>query len=304
MDIVQLYQDYGVDFKSEGHKHCRPGWVNTECPFCTGNPGYHLGYEINNDHYFCWRCGWHPVDFTVSKLLNINTKETERILKSYGLLIPGRVKTPAIKTGEKPHRMPSNTTPLQKIHKKYLESRGFDYKYLEQFWGLVGTNEISGLDGISYKWRIIAPVIWDQQAVSFISRDVTNKSGLRYITCPKEREVIHHKHIVYGKQELWNKTGICVEGITDVWRFGKMAFCTFGIEYKNQQVRVIAKHFKRVFVAFDDDPQAVKQAKKLIADLKFRGVEAIFVPIVGDPASMDQKEANYLVSQFITNQYI
>jgi DNA primase len=89
-----------------------------------------------------------------------------------------------------------------------------------------------------------------------------------------------------------------------VWRFGKISFCTFGIEYTRQQVRVIAKNFKRVFVAYDDDPQAVKQAKKLIADLKFRGVEAIFIPIVGDPANMSQKEANYLISQFITNQYI
>ena len=42
MDIVQLYQDHNVDFMTEGHPHCRPGWVNTVCPFCTGNPGYHL----------------------------------------------------------------------------------------------------------------------------------------------------------------------------------------------------------------------------------------------------------------------
>lgn len=46
MDIVRLYHDYGVDHRTEGHKHCRPGWVNTECPFCEGNKGFHLGWNI------------------------------------------------------------------------------------------------------------------------------------------------------------------------------------------------------------------------------------------------------------------
>lgn len=37
MDIVRLYQDYGVDHRTEGHKHCRPGQclqiINIRCIF-------------------------------------------------------------------------------------------------------------------------------------------------------------------------------------------------------------------------------------------------------------------------------
>jgi len=55
--------------------------------------------------------------------------------------------------------------------------------------------------------------------------------------------------------------------------------------------------FKRIFVVYDDDPQAIVQAKKLIAELMFRGVEAIRVSIVGDPGSMKQDEADYFVKQ-------
>ena len=44
MDILSLYQEHGVMIADEGHKHSRPGWVQTTCPFCTGHEGYHLGY--------------------------------------------------------------------------------------------------------------------------------------------------------------------------------------------------------------------------------------------------------------------
>jgi len=102
---------------------------------------------------------------------------------------------------------------------------------------------------------------------------------------------------LYGKQEYWTDTGICVEGPTDVWRFGFQAFATSGIKYTPAQVRVIAKTFKRIFVVYDDDPQAVIQAKKLVAELQFRGLKAIRVTIEGDPGSMKQDEADYFVKQ-------
>jgi hypothetical protein len=51
MDIIGLYRDFGIEHRTEGHKHCRPGWVNTECPFCTGNAGLHLGWHIEEEYY-------------------------------------------------------------------------------------------------------------------------------------------------------------------------------------------------------------------------------------------------------------
>jgi DNA primase len=299
MDIVQLYQDYSIDFKTEGHKHCRPGWANVPCPFCTGNAGYHLGYEINGNYFYCWRCGWHAIPYTISKLLGIPVQEAERIIKNYGLLIPTTVKDPVIKTGLKPYIMPSNTEPLTKQHRRYLESRGFDADLITQTWALVGTGPISFLDGLSFKFRIIAPVVWETQAVSFVSRDITNKQSRKYMVCPKEREIVFHKHILYGRQEHWKDTGICVEGPTDVWRLGPNAFATFGIKYTSTQIRQIAKYFKTVPVVYDDDPQAVVQANKLVAELKFRGVDAFRVDIEGDPGGMKQEDADYLVKQLI-----
>lgn len=296
MDIIQLYQDHSVNFLTEGHKHCRPGWVNTPCPHCEGNVGYHLGYNIQGNFYTCWRCGWHPISNTVAKLLHISERQAREIIKQYGLLIP---KTQPLKTPIriKEHRLPSETGPLSIAHVRYLQSRGFDPDKLINDWHLLGTSPISKLDNISYKYRIIIPYFWDQQQVSFDSRDITGKHPAKYLACPGDRELIPHKDILYGKQEYWTDTGICVEGPTDVWRFGFQAFATSGIKYTPAQVRVIAKTFKRIFVVYDDDPQAVIQAKKLVAELQFRGLKAIRVTIEGDPGSMKQDEADYFVKQ-------
>jgi DNA primase len=192
--------------------------------------------------------------------------------------------------------------PLQSNHRHYLESRDFDPDLLEREWNLLGTGPYSVLDHINYKHRIIIPFFWDGEEVSFDSRDITDKDPGRYKACPKDRELIPHKNILYGKQSQWKDTGICVEGPTDVWRLGVHSFATSGIKYTSKQVRLMSKSFKRIWVMFDNDPQAIIQAKKLTAELRFRGVEAMLIEsiIASDPGSMKQKDANYLIKQLIT----
>jgi len=298
MNILQLYQDYSIDHATEGHHHCSPGWVHTACPFCTGNPGLHLGYNLNDDYFVCWRCSWHPVSKTIAKLLNINEKAAKALIKQYG----GHTQTnkPKITIRKKAHTLPSGITALTSSHKQYLRGRGFDADRLEREWGLLSTGPISKLDGIDYRFRIIVPIRWDGIQVSFQGRDATDKHLKKYMACPKDRELIPHKEILYGKQSDWGSTGICVEGVTDVWRLGTAAFATFGIKYTPKQLRIIAKSFERVAIVFDDDPQAIEQAYKLVADLEFRGVEAFRIPIVGDPGGMEQEEADYLLKQILS----
>lgn len=299
MDIIQLYRDFSVDHVTEGNKHSRPGWVNTPCPFCRGNSGYHLGYNLNEDHFYCWRCGWKPIVKTVAALISVSERETEQIIKLYGLAIRRRTKEAANKIE---FQLPSRCGPLERSHRKYLEGRNFDPEKLEAEWGLLGTSVVSKLkkgDGtpIDYRRRIVIPFRWNGETVSFDSRDITGKAMEKYLACPKERELLEHKRIVYGNQEKWEKTGLCVEGPTDVWRMGPRSFATSGIKFTPAQLRVIANSFKRVFVLYDEDPQAVIQARKLVKELRMRGVECKRIPITGDPGGMPQDEADYLVKQ-------
>lgn len=294
MNILQFFQDYKIQYQTEGHKHCRPGWINTSCPFCSGNTGLHLGATLNGSHFYCWRCGWHPTQEVISKLLNIHKEKAKQIVREYNMLVEASAQ-PAIKIRTKAHKLPSGICPLLPQHTNYLKQRKFDPTYLEKQWGLLGTGPISLLDEINYRHRIIAPIIWEGKQVTFQARDITEKHTLKYMACPKDRELIHHKHILYGKQEKWGATGICVEGITDVWRFGESSFCTFGIEFTLYQIRIMAKQFKRIAVIFDDDPQAKRQAAKLIAELGFRGVDAFKIEIQGDPGDMSEDDAQHLV---------
>lgn len=299
MNIIQLYKDFNVPFATEGHKHCREGWVNTTCPFCTGNPGMHLGYNMADDFYVCWRCGWKATHKALALLIHVSEKEAKEIARKYGG--KSHVKsTVTVRVGQKKFRLPPSTAPMNDRHKRYLTKRKFDPEVIEKIWDVQGTGPISLMDGISFSHRLVIPIYWENRIVSFQTRDITAKHSLRYITCPEQRERIKHKHIFY--QAIPTKDSdacICVEGVTDAWRFGYGAIATFGIKYTKYQVREISKRFKKVFVVFDDDPQAIKQSEKLTAELILRGVDAYSIKIQGDPGDMAQTDADALKKELL-----
>jgi len=205
MDIEQLYKDFNVDYVTEGHKHSHPGWVHTPCPFCTGNAGYHLGYDTNEDRFVCWRCGWHKHSEAIAGVLRVGNQEAYKLLRQYGVLI-GKTAEKRIKVKVKSLKLPRFTKELERNHREYLIERGFDPDYLIKTWGILGTGAHAPLDKLEYKHRIIIPFFWDSKMVSFDSRDITKKHPNKYQACPADREVIEHKKIVYGKQEFWKPT--------------------------------------------------------------------------------------------------
>lgn len=307
MGIVDLYQDFGIAIASEGHRHFRPGWINVECPFCKSEPGhegFHLGYELETNHYVCWRCGWHPVSKTIALLLNISEREARDLAQRYKIDVPFLSKTPEVRLHPVDFKLPDGIQELMKIHRQYLINRNFDPDEIIKTWGVQGIGPYGvlkhGSKLINYKYRLLIPIYWNSKLVSFDTRDITGKHSSKYMACPLENEIIPHKEILYCKQEALMDTAVIVEGPTDVWRFGVNSVATSGIKYTSKQVRLIAKMFRRTPVCFDgNEPQARKQADILVAELKFRGVDAFRVDIEGDPGSMNQAEADYLVKQLI-----
>ncbi len=297
MNIISLLNDFNIPYQEEG-KNISGGWIGLSCPFCN-DTSTHLGYNLEDNYFSCWRCGGHPLALTVSKLLGVSVDQAKHLIRQYGITLPDK-KKPEIKKEEvKILQYPSGMTEIQKSHRQYLIRRKFDPDYIVREWNIKGIGPYGKLDNIDYRYRIILPVIWNKKEVSFTSRDITDKHNLRYITCPGGREIINHKHILYGKQESWKETGICVEGPTDVWRLGPLSFATFGIKFTMEQVRVMSQNFKRIVVLFDNETQAQAQASDLVAELKFRGTEAFIVTVDDDPGNMKQEDADYLVKQLI-----
>jgi len=299
--LQELYNDWGIPWERNAN-----GWLNTRCPFC-GDTGLHLGSAPTSLYFHCWRCGWHPAIETLSQLTHQSPKEVGQILAHYhlqfGVIAKSKQEEPQVSI--QPFKFPNPTSPLGAREKHYLSNRGFDPDKIERQWQIFATGPISLLDNINYKQRILIPIHWDLKTVSFQARDITGKSELRYIACPKPREIIHHKNIVYGDQSYWaiSRVGIVVEGVTDVWKLGPAACATFGIEYKMEQVLAIANAMDRIFVIFDNEIQAQKQARKLAAQLKGLGKEVFIERITDkDPGCMNQDDADHLVCQLIGKQ--
>lgn len=183
-------------------------------------------------------------------------------------------------------------------HARYLSRRGFDPEQIVKQWGVMSTGPIAPLvtDGkaLDYSHRIIIPIEWGGKVVSFQGRDVTNRHPLKYMACPKVREIIEHKSILYGSAP--GDRAVLVEGVTDVWKLGEGALCCFGVKYRLPQIKILAARYKEVILLFDPDEAGNNQAKKISAELAFRGVTVI-VESCGktDPGDMTYEDARHLM---------
>lgn len=285
-DIQQFLEDYNIPYWIEG-KNTGMGWINIQCPFCNDHSN-HGGFNIQKEYYNCWKCQFHKINEVICKLLNVSFSKANQIIKQYETIIHIKKQYRKKQIFNKELKYPKGTKKLKDMHKNYLEKRNFDPELLEKTWQLKGTNHIG-----DYRFRIIAPIIINKKPVSYIGRDITDKSSLRYKTCTIQNEVIHHKNILYGLDFVQNRKTIIVEGITDVWKIGKGAVALFGTNYTKKQVLKIIHNIDTAFIMLDND--AEKQANKLSFDLAglIKHIEIIHISMK-DPASMKQEDANYL----------
>lgn len=293
-DILSFLRDHGINYRDEGHKHCQSGWMNLPCPFCVGNPGWHLGFNLQNEYFKCWRCGWKDTDKVIKALTGSSKDDLKKLKGSYRRRSKTRSDTNIRVRRVGKVTLPSSCKELSEIHKRYLRERGFDPDYLEEVWGLKGTGPIG-----SYKFRVIAPIYLHGKLISYQGRDITDKHSLKYKACKKEKELMDHKDSLYGYDLVPGEGVVVVEGITDAWRLGAGAVSTFGIEFKHSQISLL-KNFKEVFILFDSDPQAQIQARKLAGMLSAFNISIEILEIdKGDPADMSAKQAKSLMKNLI-----
>ena len=305
MDVIKLYNDFNIPYLTEGHAHCMDGWVSTPCPLCSGNPGYHLGYNLQGDYFVCWRCGWHPVDKVLEALIHVSRSEAKDLIVRYMGRTKSRKKRvlKAQTASRSKLKYPSLIGKLRAGHLNYLRKRGFVANIIVGHYQLQATGPISLLGKMSLPWRLIVPIIFNEKAISWQSRAIRDyalnnpKQKLKYITCPKEYEVMHHKHILYGydQAKAFDYCIVC-EGVFDVWRLGAPAIATFGTKYKMQQLKLL-KGFKTVFIAYDPDPAGMINAKKMQAQLRWAGVKAFIMDMCCDPGGMTNEEANQFLNR-------
>ena len=307
MNIIEIYNNYGIGYAHEGDRHYRNNWVNIPCPFCSGNPGNHLGFNLTEKYYACHRCGGHPIPKVLVKVLGISYHEVQKLIKSN----TGKIqhKTKKIRIKRKNYKMPSLLVSVtnNKLAFNYLKKRGYttkDIKTLEKVYDLQATGPVSFFEKMDLCYRLLAPIKHKGKMVSWQTRDLTNKSKAKYITCPKNREKMEHKHILYNAPDEQNI--VLCEGIFDVWKVflsGYPATCCFGVEYTNEQLKKLT-YYENVYLFFDPDKPGKKQGKLLLNRLIFAGVNCTLIKTdnTKDPGDMTKKEIKQILTQYIRNK--
>ena len=302
-DALKFYRENHVPTAPSTHKHHRPGWIQVACPFCKGNEGYHLGFNLSGNYHNCWRCGWHPIIEVVKTLGGLSWTEAKRATADYRGR-PGNAVAPKIEVRARRSvaEFPMGTAPMGPKHRSYLEGRGFDPDKLERIWDLKGTGPVGG-----YKFRIIAPIYYRGRMISYQGRDITGKSPLKYKACPQELEAIDHKNVLYGLDMVDGDSVVVVEGVFDAWKLGPGAVATFGIKYTPSQILELAQ-FKNVFMIFDSETEesredeAAARSEELAASLSSLNpktqVEVIELD-EGDPGDLPQEEANNIMKELV-----
>lgn len=177
--------------------------------------------------------------------------------------------------------------PLPKLHRNYLESRGFCPDEIEEEFRVAGTKGDSRLP-----WRIVIPVIHRGKPVSWVARSVRDDVRPKYIAAKREWEDIYHKSLLYNGDSVLGTVIIC-EGPTDVWRVGRGAVATFGLTPSDEQVRRLLTFHRRI-ICYDATLDAQKQARRLSRRLASSGRTEIVQLDAEDPGSASPGEIQEL----------
>lgn len=301
IDINRLFRDYGIPTAPAGNKHFLSGWTNTHCPFCSGEKDFHLGYHEQNGYFNCWRCGHKPTIFALSGVLKLSESKIRVLLTPYfrreGPLeaVYGTIGPRLIVT-----YTPPGLTPLKTPQINFLEKRNFDPKQLEENYQIKAFGPIT-LSGFAH--RIFIPIFSNGKMVSWLARSISGKTEAKYRPCPKEKESVFHKHVLYALDQMEGNSIVVVEGTSDVWRLGKGAVATFGTITSSFQRALLLQRFKRIFILFDMDENEAGQiaGEKLAHSLSAGGVEVkqIFLDAFGDPGSMRNGDAKSLMKELL-----
>jgi len=289
MKFEDILKELNIPYKIEGHHHCTQNFIQIDCPYCGhDSQKWHMGYSIEDNYVNCWQCGHHNL---ITTLIEITGKRFYEIKKLLDGLDADYIKR------EKPTGkliIPSGIKHLSSVHKKYLHSRGFNWRKVERIW------QIKGI-GIAPKlqWRIFIPIIYHSEIVSWTTRSISKRESVtRYISASEQEESMPHHELLYG-EDFARGAVIVTEGVFDVWKIGIGAVCTFSTGYSQKQIERIVKYPTRA-ICFDSEPEAQRRAKRLADDLSvFPGDTYNIILDSKDPAEESRENIKQLRKEIL-----
>jgi hypothetical protein len=259
MNVVEILEMFAVPhFNGSGHHHCRPGWIQVDCPYCgRGSSKFHMGLNSSTVRSSCWRCGPHNFLSSLIELTGQPYKLIKQMVGDLDVTEPLRKIEVAGKLS-----LPPGITSIRKrpIFVRYLRGRGFcNVDELIRLWGIKGIVQSS-----RFSWRIFIPVHFKGEVVSWTTRSVGER-GIRYMSAKPEEEAIPLKSLLYG-EDYCSSSVVVMEGPVNVWRYGPGGVATCGLSFTKSQVLRISKYPVRA-ICFDAEPEAQRRARWLVQQL-------------------------------------
>ncbi len=284
-DVISFFEEYDIEFHTSG-KNVTKGWAEINCPFCA-DPSFHLGINLESGLFHCWICGVKGgPSILIGRLLNISYSEAQKIENEFVTFrsLKQEQSKKIVSKVEFPKGIEKDF-PL--AHKKYLIKRKFDSDHVINKYQLKACLRL----GNNFAYRIIIPIIIDNEIVSYTGRDITDKAKSKYEHLSNEKSIVQVKDCLYNIDTVKDKC-ILVEGVTDVWRIGDGSVATFGTEYTTRQLDTLfSKELKEVYVMLDHD--AIKKANKLAAVLSTFIPKVFIIELIngdGDPADLSNEK--------------
>lgn len=281
-DAYSFLKDYNLPIYLHS-KNVGKNFIGTTCPFCDDQED-HLGFhktEARNPH--CWKCGSHSLRDTIRALTGTNPiivldkystvsyiqEEQEVRVRATSITVPG-------------------TKDFKPAHKKYLEKRKFDPDYLINKYDLRVTGTMD-----TYRNRIIIPIYYKKQIVSYQGRSYANEMP-KYLTCSPENEIVFHKDIFFNMDNVKKRTVLVVEGVFDAIRLGENTIASFGTTITLSQINLL-RNFDKIFFLYDPEEKAQESAKRALTILSSYGKMCERLMIDGvDPGDMSDEDALHL----------
>ena len=289
MTTAELFQELGIKYVTEGHHHCRKGWLQLDCPFCgQGTSKYHMGYSLSFHYFHCWRCGSHSAVATLVESTGLTELQVKKLLRDIPKSSPNQIEEPILKGKLK---IPAGLSSLKSAHKRYLLNRDFSSKEIDTLETLWHVKALTIHPRLS--WRIFIPIEYRGETVSWTTRIIKDKLQPRYITAGLDEESFPHRELLYGEDFARHVLIIC-EGPFDAWKIGAGAVSTLGTNYSKAQFNRMLRYPTR-YVCFDNEPPAQKRANKLVDELSIYSGNTYNIQLdSNDPGSASQKELKKL----------
>lgn len=278
VDYEAILTQLGIPFWTSGKNNVE-GCLTVRCPCCPEDdpdPSRHGNFDPETGKYSCWRCkGSHP-SVVLAKAGRISVSAASELIRKNTVGGSAISEKEEVVFADK-ITLPGSPVPSD-LHRKYLEGRGFNVDDLVFYYGLRFTGMMEKWEGVDWGYRVIIPIFDSKKnLVSFQGRGIFKKQEPRYLFPPKEKQVCESKTLLYGADLCrLNRSIIVVEGVMDAWKLGPGAVCTFGSSVTKEQILEMAR-WRKVFIAFDNEPTAQEHAREVAKDLSALGVEAYLV---------------------------